>query len=315
MKPIHRLIRPYIWWELPGWSRLYEHLVGDFRRDKDWAREPPRIIVGKLHGYQVKLELSQWSERMTYFLGRFYDIETQLLMSQVLMAGDRFVDIGANIGMISLLGAKLVGRTGVVDAFEPNPGCVARLCSFIADNAIENVRVHPIALGSTTSIMALWVPRINWGGGTLGRIDPNDANGPCDVIDVPVEFADARLAADQRPPVLIKIDVEGYEHQVLVGLAETITRHRPLITTEVIAAHLARSGHSVADLFQLMGEYGYEARSLIERRHGFGHRLELGEAHDRNHTRDVLWVPTDGPNRIRLENAVQMDRHRRSILR
>jgi hypothetical protein len=83
------MVRPYIWHELPGWGRLYSRFVGDYRRDASWAGEPSRTIRGKLHGYEIDLDLSRWSERATYFLGRFYDLENQLLPTRILRPGDR----------------------------------------------------------------------------------------------------------------------------------------------------------------------------------------------------------------------------------
>jgi precorrin-6B methylase 2 len=69
----------------------------------------------------MELDLAAWSERSAYFLGRFYDLNLQMLMIQILKPGDRFVDIGANIGMLSILAARLVGPSGRVESFEPNP--------------------------------------------------------------------------------------------------------------------------------------------------------------------------------------------------
>jgi hypothetical protein len=64
---------------------------------------------GKLHGYEMSLDLGNWSNRQTYFLGRFYDLPTQLVLLSCLRPDDIFVDIGANEGMISLLASRLVG--------------------------------------------------------------------------------------------------------------------------------------------------------------------------------------------------------------
>ena len=82
---------------------------------------------GKLHGYKMELDLRDWSEQMTYFLGRHSDLPLQLAMMALLKPGDRFVDVGTNIGMITLLAARLVGPEGRVDAIEPNPACCARV--------------------------------------------------------------------------------------------------------------------------------------------------------------------------------------------
>jgi len=58
----------------------------------------------------MELDLSDPMERFTYFLGRYYDAHTQLFMRKYLKRGDNFVDVGANIGMISLLASYSWGE-------------------------------------------------------------------------------------------------------------------------------------------------------------------------------------------------------------
>ena len=57
----------------------------------------------------MELELSDWAERYTFFLGRYYEMGVQRVLDAILMPGDRFVDIGANIGMIALHARSLIG--------------------------------------------------------------------------------------------------------------------------------------------------------------------------------------------------------------
>jgi hypothetical protein len=82
------LVRPYVLRELLGWGYVYDTLIGRCQSDLSWRDEPLRKIRGKLHGYEMELYLGQWSERATYFLGRFYDLGTQLFLKQVLRPGD-----------------------------------------------------------------------------------------------------------------------------------------------------------------------------------------------------------------------------------
>jgi hypothetical protein len=65
------VVRPYIWCELPMWGWLFEQFVGDYRRDAEWANESPQVVRGKLHGYEMELDLAHWSARETCFLGRW----------------------------------------------------------------------------------------------------------------------------------------------------------------------------------------------------------------------------------------------------
>lgn len=289
-----RWVRPYIVRELPGWGKVYALLIGGWKRDAQWAGAKLRTIRGKLHGYEMTLDISRWSERYTYFLGRFYDLETQLLMKRFLRPGDRVADVGANVGMITLLAARLVGPEGVVEAFEPNPVCQRKVEHALVRNRIGHVRLHGVGLGAETSHARLSVKSINSGEGTLTPVD--DRSGFDTIHDVRVVRGDSILAIDARAIALIKIDVEGFECHALRGLRTTLEHHRPLVSTEIVEAHLRRAGKNSADVFRTMHDSGYTAYAMGLRRGLFGHTLDLQPCTAPVPGRpNVLWIPLDGP--------------------
>jgi FkbM family methyltransferase len=312
------IVRPYLRRELPRWERLYQHMVGNHHEDVLWAGEPRRWGRGKLHGYDMDLDLARASERFSYFTGRFYELGMQLLLMDLVRAGDRVVDIGANVGEISLLCSRLVGPTGVVDAFEPNPRCADRLASAIARNRIGNIRLHRKGLASAPAELCLAVPRSNSGEGSFAHagVAANGAGDRVETFRVPVGVGDEELAADPSPVALIKIDVEGFEIEVLGGLTRTLVEQKPLVTTEVVAEHLARAGRTPADLYAQMGELGYEAYGFDgwRKRRRFGlsqsprrwrRRFELSvdPANVDDPPHDVLWIPRGRPQSGRLADA------------
>lgn len=304
MRLIQRLVRPYIWHELPGWGRLYGAFVGGFRQDPEWKDEPRRTIRGKLHGYELDLDLSRWSERATYYLGRFYDLELQILILGLLRPGDRFVDIGANIGMITLVAAGRVGEGGVIDAFEPNPRCAARIRSFLKHNQIGHVRLHEMGVGDVDAELNLSVPRHNSGEGSFLPFDSMENCGDrYEQMTVPVHVADSVLEADPRPPVMIKMDVEGFECFALKGLARTIQRHQPLVATEVVSAHLGRAGRTPADITRVMENFGYEGWVFGLRRAGMRKELDLQPIDPTASSYNALWLPADGAARQRFNES------------
>jgi hypothetical protein len=67
---IARLALPYARLELPGWGKVLR-AAGVYRHDC-WNGAPTRVIRGKFHGYRMTPSLESWSERQTYFLGRYY---------------------------------------------------------------------------------------------------------------------------------------------------------------------------------------------------------------------------------------------------
>ena len=278
--------RPYVVRELPGWGRLYDLVVGGHERNWLWATAPTRTIQGKLHGYSMRLDLSKWADRSAFFLGRWYDLGTQLVITDLLRSGDTVVDIGANRGMFALAASRLVGDAGKVICFEPNPNCFNLLDRDIAANGIANIVVHKIGLGSREEELLLSVPLINSGEGTFGQ----SAYGADTTYQVRAEVKRGdQILADARPS-LIKIDVEGFECNVLAGLAGTIGLHRPIILTEVVSAHLARCGSSVQELRSLMESWGYRGHSLSLHKEKGRYGWQLVPFDEASPAFDALWL-------------------------
>jgi FkbM family methyltransferase len=281
------LLRPYISRELPAWGRLYSTFVGDYHVDKDWAWLGTRWVRGKLHNYEMLLDMGQWSNRQTYFLKRLYDLPTQLVLQKFLKQGDTFIDIGANEGAISLLGARLVGLGGQVLSFEPNPAPRAKFQAAIDRNKISNIAVMPIGLGDSNGNFRLTAPKINSGEGSFGK--SNYASEDVDVIQCEVRRGDDVLADSN--PSLIKVDVEGFEFSVLKGIHSVIVKYHPPIVMEMISAHLANCGTSPLDVSAFMTGHGYKPFKIGIKRHFAKQQLTMtpitiGSDVDC----DVLWV-------------------------
>jgi FkbM family methyltransferase len=286
------LVRPYVQRELPGWGRLYGWFAGT---DGEWADAGTRRIAGKLHGYTMELDISTWSQRYTYFLGRYYDLPTQQLLQAVLRPGDRVCDIGANIGMISLLAAHLVGPGGRVDSFEPNPACADKIRQLSAENGLSHVHVHVLGLSDEPATLTLSVPLINSGEASFAP--PRYPQSELRKVTVEVKRGDDVLDPSQ-PPALIKIDVEGFECRVIDGLRGVLSAAHPLVITEVVAEHLERGGGSARGLFERMNDLGYRAYELGLRKSGFKHVLRLTQVTlaTLKSSVDVVWIhePTHG---------------------
>jgi hypothetical protein len=101
------LFRPYIRRELPGWGKLFHWLkLGGINNvNPHWRSAPTYTARGKWHGYRMKLDLRDDLDRSTYFLGRYYDSNVQLLLDRLLKPGDTLLDVGANVGSTTLHGA------------------------------------------------------------------------------------------------------------------------------------------------------------------------------------------------------------------
>jgi FkbM family methyltransferase len=161
-----------------------------------------------------------------------YEWEFATLFQQLVRPGDTVVDIGANIGIHTVRLARIVGPTGMVIAVEAAEDLTSRLQANVFLNELNNVKiVHAAAAAEPGGVISLHRPspqQHNQARSSL--LAKPSLTG--DVEQVPRESVD-NLVRRAGPVRLLKIDVEGAEHQVLQGAIETITRDQPFIVCEV----------------------------------------------------------------------------------
>jgi FkbM family methyltransferase len=292
------LVLPYTRAELPGW-RIPLTLTGGLVpiADTRWQNAPKVTIRGKSHGYLMELELSDWAERFTFFLGRYYEMGVQRVLDAILMPGDRFVDIGANIGMITLHACSLIGSAGRVDCFEPNPECVERTRRHLQMNDIQNVTIHMCALSDKVGNLNLNLSSEHSGTATLTDVDEVKR-----ALPVMVSVGDDLLMEGPRINVM-KVDVEGYEMKVLSGLQRTLKSFKPIIITELIEAHLRRAESSVAAVTELLGSLGYAPLGIGSARKGISHQLTLSRS--LNNCNDAVWIHADDTRSVHLSKFIR----------
>jgi FkbM family methyltransferase len=143
---------------------------------------------------------------LAYYLGLYEDASMNFLV-RYLRPGDGFADVGANVGVYTVLAAGVCGAR--VHAFEPVSTAYRALQDNVALNALaERVSLHKSGVGSHRATAFITTSRKG-----SNAILPGTADGPVEPIEVTP--LDDVLAAD--PPEMIKIDVEGYEDEVLLG--------------------------------------------------------------------------------------------------
>lgn len=178
--------------------------------------------VANVFGAKMRLDLSEHIQRYIY-MGA-YEREETVAVKHYLRAGWTVVDVGANVGYFTALAASGVGSAGRVIAIEPSAVAFARLSSMIAENRLTQCAALNVGLADRSGECALYR-------------DPQSTNHtPTMVRHGTSEFASApvkiRLLDDvldeQRVGMvdLLKIDVEGYEPQVLAGAARALAERR-----------------------------------------------------------------------------------------
>jgi FkbM family methyltransferase len=298
---------PYFRLELPGWRRVASHAGLPVSNVAQWAQVPPRTIRGKTHRLLMTLVMQDWCERLTYFLGRYYEFALERLLQRLLRPGDTFIDVGGNIGMMTLTGASCVGPEGRVYAFEPQPLMAERIRHAIGLNGLANVTVFQCGLADSCAALPLTVVAEANGWSTFGSVEDRDPSLTYSTITVSVAKGDDLLPSDIRGAITIKIDVEGFECRVLRGLAGVVERTRPAVITEVEPHLLRAAGSSVDEVFALMHGRGYEGYTCELVRRFFVESIVLTRVFEPGavKTGNILWLHPDGAHVPRVAGVIR----------
>jgi GalNAc-alpha-(1->4)-GalNAc-alpha-(1->3)-diNAcBac-PP-undecaprenol alpha-1,4-N-acetyl-D-galactosaminyltransferase len=206
-------------------------------------------------GLRYHGELSNHIDWHVFLFGAYAWEELELLRSIAIqicaISASRpvFCDVGANVGNHALYLSRYCKN---VHCFEPYPKVFARLQAQIQRNGLQNINLHPVALGNSDGMVRFFEPPdSNLGMGSI-CVPPPGGSGS---VSVPVVRGDDCFASFgiERCHVL-KIDVEGAEVDVLRGLRATIQRDRPVILMELSQATKAQLGNLDGLLSLLYGQ-------------------------------------------------------------
>jgi FkbM family methyltransferase len=172
---------------------------------------------------------------------------------RVLRPGSVLYDVGANVGFLTLIAARLVGPAGHVYAFEPIPANARAIERNAALNGLGNITVLELALSDRAGDAVLRVPDVNQGAHLAEVVDELI---PADELVVRTAALD-ELAEEQglRAPDLVKLDVEGAELLVLEGMRRSLEAHRPGLICELHGTRAA--------IEELLPRLGYELTRVV----------------------------------------------------
>ncbi|MAF67022.1 MAG: hypothetical protein CMJ84_15365 [Planctomycetes bacterium] len=194
-----------------------------------------KLLVNDLLGRETRLDTEILGQPLTLVITNRRELrrarkmwhETALVerMREALAEGDVLYDVGANIGLISLLMGRHAAERGLrIHGFEPEPANFEHLVRNIEANGLAgSVCAHRVALGAADGEVELFVR----GKAGEGRHSITEARGSTASIRVPVRRAAAFAAECGEAPTVVKIDVEGAEGQVLAGFADLLASAPP----------------------------------------------------------------------------------------
>ena len=208
------------------------------------------------------------------------DLEIDLL-SKVVKRGDRVIDVGAHLGAYTFVLAKLVGKKGMVWAFEPSPKCFLYLNNGF--RFTKQVKLHNLALSSKNQNLTLHSPYSSHGNPIAsagGSISQNFLDGRKEMV-----AGQTLDTFNLQGTSFIKIDTEGHELDVLVGALQTIRTSKPILLIEIFRGISIDKSN---DIWNLLNEFKYVAYCVV---HGqiksLGVNQHLGDVKVRENDRSV----------------------------
>ncbi len=203
----------------------------------------PYYIIPSKYGPMMVNYYDQYMTSSFIKYGEYSDAEIELLQQVLNFFDGNVLEIGANIGSHSIaLAQYLAQRNNFLYVFEPQPVIFQQLCTNIALNALFNVKAMPYACSKQKGSLYFknidYTKRNNFGGIEMHEQADINANNNTDEAEINIMQHVECIKLDELSELhahkiaLLKIDVEGFELNVLKGAADIIQKHRPAIYLE-----------------------------------------------------------------------------------
>jgi len=180
-------------------------------------------------------------------------------LNSYLVNGDSFLDIGANVGLFSLYAAKRVGKEGLVISFEPSRKTYERLVENCELNKLENIKTAKLGLADKEDQLELNISSDGheaWN--TFVKSDDSKFSSTEMVTVKPLDGFLRENAVDTDKISLIKLDVEGFEINVLKGATALLSKkNAPTFMVEFTDDNANAAGHCCHEIYTILVDHGY----------------------------------------------------------
>ncbi|NUN70740.1 MAG: FkbM family methyltransferase [Bacteroidetes bacterium] len=211
-------------------------------------------------GISLVLNLQKDVDRY-FFLDKFED-ETLRVYRAIINPGDTVVDIGANIGIYSILGSRRVSPDGTIIAFEPSDWANERLHRNIRLNACQNIRVFKNAVSDVDGILSFHITEDD----AYNSIGSAPMVPVRKIVEVEAVTLDAFLPSIGIHHVhVLKIDTEGADYLVLKGAVQLLRSDKaPVIFMEYNRNITEGYGFRLDDMYTLLTSLEYSIYEIVD---------------------------------------------------
>ncbi len=228
------------------------------------AKHVRGYAIERINGFKMYLDLKNdtgISKDLFLFRKREH-LSTDFLRTQhIFQEGDTVLDIGANIGYYVLLESGLVGPTGTVYAIEPVSDNFTALKRNVELNTLQNVKMFRLAAGSEHTKATIHVASA----GNLSSFVRRGSTAYTKEEEVEIVKVDDFVAEHRITPRLVRMDIEGYESEVIEGMQETLRSAKPKLLIEIHP--FIMKAQKVDRMLSVIEACGYEKATMISERH------------------------------------------------
>ena len=204
-------------------------------------------------GVKYELDISDYQAYIIYFKLKSDNSKILLNFTGKIKDGN-VIDVGANIGQTSLWLAQSLPKKANIFAFEPFINTFQKLEINIELNNYTNIKIENLAIGSSLSTVRMKnTIETNSGGKHIISEITDGAN----LISFQQTTLDHYFENNATKIQLIKVDVEGYELEVLKGALKIIQKDHPMLFIEINDNHLKRQNSSAQKLIEFLNQYQY----------------------------------------------------------
>jgi FkbM family methyltransferase len=213
-------------------------------------------ILEYADGFRMKLDykdkydfyyLSQWKES-----NGSYEVKTSTYLKKILKHGDSFIDGGANAGYYSMFASELIGQEGRVYAFEPAPIPFKKMKKNIQINRLHNIKLYKMGIGDTDKEADFNLSDRDSSGSSFLSL-----SGLSNTIKVKIFRLDTLFPDGIKSLKAIKLDLEGYENEAIIGAKNLIRKSKPTIIFEFNYRTLFDKDRHYNEVFDSLQKLGY----------------------------------------------------------
>ena len=214
-------------------------------------------LIKKIHDIRINCYLDSRLAKIIFLEG--FEEEEIAFVKKFLKKGDFFFDIGANIGLFSLVVSSILGEKGKVIAFEPCSITFQRLKENIGLNQFTNIVPENVALSNKSGFAELQIASNGYDAwNSLAKPSAGELLEVEEVKTITLDDFVRNLGLDKTKISLIKIDIEGWEIPMLQGAKEFLSSsNAPILLVEFTDENAQNAGFSCKELYELLVSYGY----------------------------------------------------------